>query len=184
MRAPLFIGTVVVTCGLAIACDAPKQGITTPFAPTPAPAQIPSIAFLAGQYTLSVNLSCTELPETERQRTYQATLSVTNFSYLAIRLAGEGYATSTVVGDMWPQANGDVMWRMNNFDITGCGDGTPEVLPDGTALLVCGSGFGTPADTTIKGSLSTQVVLGDAAGTRPRQCPSPDSFEFRRSQSP
>jgi hypothetical protein len=176
MRARLMIGMVFVACSLAIACDAPNQAVTAPSAQASTPP--PSIASLAGGYTFTVNLSCTDLPEAERQRTYQATLERTNFSYLTVRLLGEGYDTLTVVGDMWPQGNGDVLLRVNNFDFGGC-DGNLEVLPDGTKMLFCGEGLGTPAEPTIRGSMPAKVVVGEA-GTRPVSCPGPSSFEFRR----
>lgn len=172
------VGAVLLICVLALACDGPTR--PTPIAPIPPPLTN-TLDGLSGAYTLTIDLpsACAELPEAERQRTYDATFAPTPYAYLTVRIVGEGYDVPTITGDMHSDGQGRVSFNWNSFDIGGC-DGWPELLPDGGTLMICGSAAGVVDGTTITANLGGQVVTG--AQGKPRQfCGGTFPFTFRRS---
>ena len=160
---------VALAIGLvASACDGPTRPSSNPAnapaaSPTPPPA-VSTLQALAGSYDLAVNLSdqCTELPQSARQRTYRVTFEASPYGYLGVRVTGGGYSTPTVTGDLWSAGSAGVSIDWNNFDVGGC-DGWPEQEPDGSQLMICGTGAGIPDDT---GKISVPLrgsVLAEAA---------------------
>ena len=115
-----------------------------------------------------------------RSSRYSPKLTCTGpYPYLTIRIVGEGYDVPTVTGDMRSDGEGRVSFSWNNFDIGGC-DGSPERLPDGGTLMICGSAAGVVDGTTITANLGGQVVIVPQG--KPRQfCGGRFPFTFRRS---
>ena len=175
------LAVALVGCLLVVACDGPMRP-APPTAPSPAPSSNISnrLDALAGTYVVTIDLpeTCAELPETERHRTYAATLEKSPYSSLGIRIAGAGYATPTVVGDMWDDGVGKVRLDWNNFDIGGC-DGLPESMPDGRPLMICGRGDGVIEGPTIAGNLRGQVFL-ETEGKGDLSCTGTFPLTFRR----
>ena len=151
-----------------------------PVAPTPPATVLPSIASLAGRYTLNIEFptACAATFETSKPRQYQATLDTTSYPYLAVTIAGGGYTQTAVAGDMSPTYDGQVMLRYNNFDVGGC-DGEPEPLPGGSTLMVCGGGPGVRENSTIVVQMTTEVfIINDRE--RRKVCDGPSRFTFTR----
>ena len=105
------------------------------------------------------------LPEADEQRTYDATFAATPYAYLTVRIVGEGYDVPTITGDMHSDSRARVSFNWNGFDIGGC-DGWPELLPDGGALMICGSAAGVVDRTTITANLGGQLHYRGAGKTR------------------
>jgi len=106
-------------------------------------------------------------------------METTPFAYLAMRVAGGGYAASTVVGDLWPGRDGrsaQVTW--NNFDFPGC-DGTPEPLAAGRTLMVCGKGGAALSDQAMVAQMAGEVFI-EKNGVREKVCGEAQQFTFTR----
>lgn len=179
-------GAVLGACLLGLACD---QSPVVPAAPTraePAPTPEPpppqvNTAVLAGVYSLTVEFSstCVAIPELSAPRKYQVSLEAQP-TYLTVTIAGGGYPTPTVVGDLWPNdAGNSARLTWNNFDFPGC-DGTPEPLSAGRALMVCGEGSGTVEAGTIRADTYGDVFIHDASGARQKVCSGSQRFTFTR----
>ena len=172
----------------AVACDGPTRPTAAPTA-RPGPATLTPgppipvsnpLGALAGAYTLTIDIpdACPDLPDAARRRTYDVTLVSSPYQYLGIRIVGGGYGVPTGVGDMWDAGQGRVSIDWNNFDIYGC-DGSPEALPDGRTLMICGGGLGVVDGTTIAVNFEGQVLIEEQGRGR-LSCIQRLPFTFRR----
>jgi len=172
----LSYGGVLGACMLGLACDDPARAVP------PAPTE-PTVntAALAGHYGLTMELSpaCSALPELSQTRKYEVTLEAAGpYPYLGMYISGGGYTSPTLVGDLWPSADGrSARLTWNNFEF-GC-DGTPEPLPNGRALMVCGEGGSALNDRTVVADMSAQVLI-DADGQRQQVCVGLHRFTFTK----
>ena len=184
----LSYGGVLGGCLLGLACDDQSRVVVLPrpTAPIQTPAEPPpraiNIAALEGVYALTIEFSsaCAAVPELAAARKYEVTLeAATPYQYLGMRISGGGYTSPTIVGDLWPSADGrsaQISW--NNFDIGGC-DGTPEPLPAGRALMVCGDGGSTVNDRTVLANMNADVFI-EAGGQRQKVCSGTQRFTFTK----
>ena len=171
-----------MACALMVGCgDGPTEPARTI---TPPPiSNPPAQEQLAGAYDLTLNVSeqCTAIPESARTRNYRATLDQSRYAYSGVRLDGGGFANPVTIGDMWPGQNGEVTLTWNYFDLDFCGDVYPEPLPDGSTLIVCGSGVGLREGSTISGMLNAKVWI-EEGGRRGPVCLAGHRFTFVRRQ--
>jgi hypothetical protein len=96
-----------------------------------------------------------------------------------MRISGGGDTSPTIVGDLWPSADGrfaQISW--NNFDIGGC-DGTPEPMPAGRALMVCGDGGSTVNDRTVLANMNADVFI-EAGGQQEKVRGGTQRFTLQR----
>ena len=182
VRSAFFTTTM---CVALAACD------QAPAAPTPAPSEPPlaqptppvvNTAILAGAYALTMEFpsACAAIPELAAPRRYEVTLEAANpYPYLTVRVAAGGYTGPTVVGDLWPTADGhSAQLTWNNFDFPGC-DGLPEPLSGGRTLMVCGNGGATIDGRTILAEMTGEVFI-EAGGVRQKVCGGTQRFTFSR----
>jgi hypothetical protein len=129
---------------------------------------------------LEFSSSCAAVPELAAPRKYEVTLEAASpYQYLGMRISGGGYTSPTIVGDLWPSADGrfaQISW--NNFDIGGC-DGTPEPMPAGRALMVCGDGGSTVNDRTVLANMNANLFI-EAGGQRQKVCGGTQRFTLQR----
>ena len=183
----LGYGSVLGVCLIGLACDDSRVVLPAPTAPlqaSPEPPNPPNAntAILAGAYALTMEFpsACAAIPELAAPRNYEVTLEAANpYPYLTVRVAAGGYTGPTVVGDLWPTADGhSARLTWNNFDFPGC-DGLPEPLSGGRTLMVCGNGGATIDGRTILAEMIGEVFV-EAGGVRQRVCGGTQRFTFSR----
>jgi hypothetical protein len=183
----LGYGSVLGVCLLGLACNDSRVVLPAPTAPiqaSPEPSPPPAVntAILAGAYALTMEFpsACAAIPELAAPRKYEVTLEPANpYPYLTVRVAAGGYTRPTVVGDLWPTADGhSAQLSWNNFDFPGC-DGSPEPLSGGRTLMVCGDGGATIDGRTILAEINGEVFI-EAGGVRQRVCGGTERLTFSR----
>jgi hypothetical protein len=162
MRSALRVISVLLLAG---GCGG-SAGPTSPASP-PASSSTgsSSIGALAGNYDVTIEIPerCAEAAAIPRTLKYGATLTASQYQYLAMSIG------PVFRGDVWPRGTGTAHLSLNNFDFNGC-DGDPETLPDGRLLHICGSGplriEGTTMSGTVEGItwIGTPVVLSTSCG--------------------
>ena len=151
-------------------------GCDTPSAPAPPPARGFPFTGLGGAYTLTLEIpaGCAATAGISNPRTYAATLSGPSTGGFLIRISGGGYPDEVAAGIL--QAGDILSW---NYDDPPRCDGTPEPLPDGRLLMVCGDGGSDYTDTTITAQVPANVFI-TADGEQRKVCSGMHQFTFSR----
>jgi hypothetical protein len=173
-RGIVAIGVVLLQTSLA--CS------RSPTAPSPAPSQPSPFATLAkGYYALEVEIDegCTGFPIALRRRRYDAVIEDPGWHFLLVRVLGDGFRMSPVIGELWVRDESrGFRWptrlRWNEFE----GESYPETLTDARQLYVSGNGEMTIAESTISGAI---VGIAAVRGSGPEiRCSGSHRFTFIR----
>jgi hypothetical protein len=162
----------IVVGAAALRCDQPLMPIWEP------PPTVPPN--LSGNYALTVEFpaSCETTAALTAPRTYAARLQFHGGYVHSVYVTGGGYVGETPVGNLSFGLAPSWHLQWNTFDF-GC-DGTPEPMPEGRALIVCGEGSVTFDSGTIRSELPARTYV-DADGTRQLACEGLHRLSFVRS---
>ena len=154
----------------------------SPTAPSTPPSEPSPFANLArGYYALTVEIdeSCTGFPASLRQRRYDTVIEDPGWHFLLVRVTGNGFAGSPVVGELWVRdETRGFRWPTRLRWNDGEGEIVAEMLPDARQLILSGNGEMTITESMISGALAGWAVLRGGSGDI--RCSGSHRFTFVR----